>query len=171
MKKTQVTMLVNEEREMKIRKSPSMAKVLFNAFFWVLLVIVESYLWIFKGSFLVQWVKDLKVLWIGLAIGSLSTIALYIYCYSKHYVIKLKKLNLPSISAIFTMVITIFRGCEFIMMVTHFKQFASFWTDGILPFIVFMWISGVSVLAFVRANFIRKKRRIRANQRRYSRTA
>lgn len=166
MKKAQTTLFVTEEREMKLYPAPTLGKVLFNAFFWVLLVIMESYLWIFKGSELIQWVKDLKILWIGIAIGSLSTIALYVYCYCRQYVVRITKLKIPTAGSMFTILVTIIRGCEFIMMVTHFKEFCNFWADGILPFILFMWIVGVTVLAYVRANFIRKKKaaRARSNQ-------
>lgn len=167
MKRTQTTMVVNEKREMKLYPAPTLGKVLFNAFFWVLLVIMESYLWIFKSSELIEWVKDLKVLWIGLAIGSLSTIALYVYCYCRQYVVRIRKLKVPTAGSIFAIIVTIIRGCEFIMMVTHFPEFCEFWKDGILPFILFMWIIGVSILAYVRANFIRKKKQARARSRQH----
>lgn len=156
--KTKATLLIKEERELKITPPPTLGKILFRSFFWLLLVIMESYLWIFKWSDLVSWVKDLEVLWIGLAIGSIGTILFYIYCYWKRYVIKIRKRQRPSIYSIFAMVVTIIRACELIMIVTHFQQFLGFWADGILPFILFSWIVSMAVMAFVRANFLRKRR-------------
>lgn len=163
----QVTQLESVEREKKIKKKPTLGQVLFTSFFWILITIVESYLWIFKTPELVQWVKDLKDVWLGIALGAGMIIGLYIYCYCKHYAIRLKHLNIPSVYSIVTILITIARFGELIMVFSHLSQFASLWADGILPFILFMWISGTAVMAVVFMNFIRKdriRRRRRSSQ-------
>lgn len=165
MKRTKVTMMVNTTREMKVPTLPKLRSVIFRSFFWILLVIMEAYLWIFKTSELIGWVTDLKDVWIGMLLGTLITIGLYIYCLCKRYVINLEEIKIPSIYTIASIILTIFRICELIMILTHFKGFLGFWADGILPFILFMWIVGNSIMAFViRNNQLKRRRRRQQSQ-------
>lgn len=160
MKKTQVTMLVHETREMKVPTLPKLRSVIFQSFFWILLIIMEAYLWIFKTVEMVGWVKDLKSVWIGMILGALITIGLYIYCLWKRYVINLKEIRISNIYTIASIILTIFRICELIMILTHFNGFLSFWADGVLPFILFMWIVGNSIMGFmIRNNQLKRKHR------------
>lgn len=165
MKKTKVTMLVNETREMKVPTLPKLRSVIFQSFFWILLIIMEAYLWIFKTGEMIEWVKDLRSIWIGIILGALITIGLYVYCLWKRYVINLKKLRIPNIYTMASIILTIFRICELIMILTHFNGFLNFWADGVLPFILFMWIVGNSIMGFViRNNQLKRRRRRQRSQ-------
>lgn len=170
MKKTKTTILINEEREIRMRKIPTLGKVLFQSFFWVLLIIMEAYIWIFKNSEMVAWTKELKTVWIGMILGAFIIIGLYTYCWLKKYVIRLKKIKLPNIYNVFAMLVTIFRICEIIILFTHFQVFLSFWADGYLPFILFAWICGTTIMAFTFYSF-RRAKKIRHQQRRQARSS
>ncbi|MCI9064086.1 MAG: hypothetical protein HFJ17_05750 [Clostridia bacterium] len=142
-------------REVKVKKPLTLGKVLFRSFFWLLLIILEAYLWIFKNEVMVSWATQLKDTWIDIAIVGATLLTLYFYAYAKKYVVPIKDcLNKLTFSKIVTFLVILARIGEVIMIRHNLSEFISIYHEGHLTFLVFVWVIGTAVMGFVTVNFL-----------------